>query len=230
MRESENKLNSLGGSPRGFLATHPQQAQGSRGTCYRSGLHRPPPLQCPVRPTSAPEGHLARSGGLWEAETRSAGSAQPRERRRGKEGTEGLTLRIFLPDRQRGGPHFDTPNLFHQGGECRDGGRQGEWKGRQRCTDQKGEKEGVPSQLGMAEGAGAPRCPLVSALTWITFARLVQTAALQRSESAAPLATGKEGRGRDQAPPPPESPRSHAPRAGHPAHLLSVGSQPQVSD
>lgn len=118
---------------------------------------------------------MARSGGLWEAETRSAGSAQPRERRRGKEGSEGLTLRISLPDRQRGGPHFDAPNLFHQGGGCRDGGRQGEWKGRQRCTDQKGEKEGVPSQLGMAEGTGAPRCPLVSALTWITFARLVQT-------------------------------------------------------
>lgn len=114
MRQQENKHNSLGGSPRRFLATHPQQAQGFQGTCYRSGLHRPPPC-------SVPPAHLCTTAGLGKVgwalggRNKELGSARPGERRRGREGTEVLTLRVSLSYRWRGGPHFNAPNPLHQG-------------------------------------------------------------------------------------------------------------------
>lgn len=49
-------------------------------------------------------------------------------------------------------------------------------------------------------------------LTWITSAWRVQTTALQESEEAAPLATGRAGRGPDEGQPPPVQRETTPPR------------------
>lgn len=89
---------------------------------------------------------------------------------RGQEERKGRHLSVdleSLPELQmaRWAP-FQRSKPTPSGGGCRAGGGQRGWKGRQKCTDQKEERERIPSQPGMAEvgvvpsaGAEVPREP-----------------------------------------------------------------------
>lgn len=66
----------------------------------------------PIFFTTAALGKIGWAPGGRNKELR---SAQPGDRRRGKEGTEGLTLRVSLSYRWRDGPHFNAPNPLHRG-------------------------------------------------------------------------------------------------------------------
>lgn len=144
----------------------------------------------PALPTApqCPHAYSPHQSCSWQGRAHSPGT--------GGEGRKGLG-RVDLENLSelqmaRQGP-AETLQTTPTWGGCRAGGRRG-WKGRKKAADSQGERERVSIQLGLAEiwvvpsagaevppRAGAPRCPQVRALTWITSEGLVQTAAAKRS-------------------------------------------------